>query len=129
MWIWNYAPSTFHSSTLAVAHKAATPLLLTSRGSPVARSRFGMPMIVDVRWERVQHLLVLCSCSAVIGLVLHLRYGWGRLPAFSLGTTLVLQVNSYIMSSSDLEKARAEKEAARASDKAAGINRKKKNRR
>ena len=86
-------------------------------------------MIVDVRWERVQHLLVLCSCSAVIGLVLHLRYGWGRLPAFSLGTTLVLQVNSYIMSSSDLEKARAEKEAARASDKAAGINRKKKNRR
>ena len=86
-------------------------------------------MLVDVRWARVQHLIVLCSCSGAIGLVLHLRFGWGRLPAFSLSTSLVLQVNSFVMSRSDLEKARIEKEAARASDKAAGINRKKKSRR
>ena len=81
-------------------------------------------MIVDVRWERAalaSAVLVLRGDRARAAP----RYGWGRLPAFSLARRSAAgQLAS--ASSSDLEKARSEKEAARASDKAAGINRKKK---
>ena len=77
-----------------------------------------MVLTVNLETERLQHLLILCTSSGCIGLVLMLVWDWSHLPAYSVGVALTLQLNSLLQSRWDAQAATQEKARAKAEKKA-----------